>query len=192
MPKLNFLGAHIRHVDLRSNSEGTIFVRIDMTCDLTRPLADKLGCADALDVDSVKVATLALEEIPLTELKLVKSGMPQELEILAHGLKDFRIVRTDDEGVISRELRFHITAPGDTIPLIHEYWSQIGSGRGKLTATTIKQEELAEVEQTEPEQQQLDGGAGKPNGKPKRKRRRDTADQPAVATVEDTGTEARA
>lgn len=143
MPKINFLGAFMRHYDGRMDKNGADSVVLHMSCDLTSALAEKLGCEDALQFESVKVKPVALSvaEIHITDILLIAQIQESDypLEIIARTAKDFELVRHEEEGVIERELRFKIVAPGETVALVQSYWSKIGAGKGQLTVTSMEQ-----------------------------------------------------
>ncbi len=160
--KLNFLGAFVRYYDGRMDNNGQDSVRIHMSCDLTSRLAKELGVEDILEVDSITTAEvkLKIEEIPLSTINLAVRDLEQhELSCNAHKAADFAVVRKDTEGHVERELRFKVITPGETVTFVRDYWSKIGSGPGKLTATTLAEAEQGSLAVMPPAQQQrLDGG----------------------------------
>jgi len=166
--KINFLGAHIRHVDLRMK-EGQDYARMDISCDLTTTLSERLACPEAIEGDTFRRMNLDTEEIPLQELRMSMSGMePHDLQILAHSAKDFVVVRSEDEGHTERQLRFHVVTPGGSIALIREYWSKIGEGKAKLTVTTLA--ESGNLDDQASSEQMTIAGAEETDGKKKRGR----------------------
>lgn len=181
----SFYGAYIRHVDLRNN--GTL-CRIDFSCDLTTATAEELECEDIREVDSIKRAALNLEPIPIQEFSLVFSGMEhQPLEALADSVRDFRVVRLEEEGgLIVRELRFHVTAPGGIVPQVVEYWGRIQDGKGQLTVRKIAQQEPLFDEQQKPkaEQASFNGAADQPTKKRGRGRQPANTPPPSAKVVE--------
>jgi hypothetical protein len=170
MPKIAFLGAHILHFDVRPQ-DTTWLLRIDIACDLTTPLAEKLHCEDILSIECAQRIPLTIEDLNLTELRMSCSGLEQhDLEMLAQRMGDFRVIRKEEEGVVERMLRFHIYAPADAVPLVAEYCKTIGQGKAKLTVNVLKQQKLdEEVEEEESEQAPFD--AGEPGGKASRRQR---------------------
>lgn len=166
MPKISFLGAHILHFDVRPQDADWL-LRIDIMCDLTPPLAEKLGCEDILSVESAQKIPLTIEDMTLTELRMSCSGLEQHnLEMLAHKIGDFRVIRHEAENVVERSLRFHIYAPADAIPLVSEYLKTVGQGKAKLTVNVLKQTKIDEqAEEEEPEQTSFEDAEVKKRGR---------------------------
>lgn len=147
MPKLKFLATFIRSYDGRISKDDQDVVRIHLTSALTSRIAERLGCDDALRLDSVTAApvNLAIPEILITDVRLeVESLEKHALEIPGQKLSDFAAVRLDNDGAITRELRFRLTAGGAVAPSVREYWSKIGTAPGLLTVSTQEQESLPE------------------------------------------------
>jgi hypothetical protein len=167
MPKLNFLGAHILHFDVRPQDNDWL-LRIDIACDLTRPLAEKLNCEDVLAIESAKRIPLTIEDKTATELRMTCAGLEQhDLEMLAHRIGDFRVIRHEEDGVVERTLRFHVYAPASVVPLVNEYVKAIGQGKAKLTVNVLQQDKFEEAEEAEEDEPAEPG----PKEKPKRGRR---------------------
>lgn len=148
MPKLNFLGTFIRYADLRIDKDDQTVVRIHLTAALTRPLAEKLGCQDVLALDHVTAAPVKLDtgEILITDAVLEVGKLENHaLKISGHRLVDFAAIRREQDGAITRELRFQLTANGEQTPLVSEYLKEIGKAPGLLTVTTLEQETLPEA-----------------------------------------------
>jgi hypothetical protein len=151
--KIKFLGTWIRHVDLRRDDSGDM-ARMDLSCTLTQTLARELSCEDAIATTTVKRATLDIAEIPLSSMSLSYEGLEKnDLNIDAIALRDLVVVSGGEDGTINRELRFHVTVPGESIALIREYWAAIGGGKALLTITRLAEQATLEeqpVEETSP------------------------------------------
>lgn len=148
MPKLKFLGTFIRYADLRIDKDDQTVVRIHLTSALTSRLAEKLGCEDVLALDHVTSAPVKLDtgELLITDARLEVEGLGNHaLEIPGHKLSDFAAIRREEDGAVTRELRYQLTASGAQIPLVSEYLSTIGMAPGLLTVSTQKQDVLAEA-----------------------------------------------
>jgi hypothetical protein len=185
MPTITFGGAHIRKVELRRNKEGGLFVHFDMTSDLSMALAETLNCVDARDAASIKVAELTREPMGIESLKLKANGLPSTLEIVATQISDFRVVhiQRDPDTKPETELRFHVSAPGGTLPLVFKYWEVVGEGLGQLRVAVLEQGDFASESEDEPAatQQTIDGREEKPPRRLPRKKKESSAE--ASATV---------
>lgn len=171
MPKIVFLGAQILHYDCRDQDTDGL-LRMDVTCDLTRPIAEKLGISSVFNVDCVKRIPLTLSDIIVTEIHMTCSGNESyDLQMLAHRIADFRVIRHEEEGTVERLLRFHVFAPEDCAPLVTAFRRANKNQKGMLTVE-LSQGELFEEQPAEAAMQEQ---------KPKRGRLRLT--QPPVASV---------
>lgn len=159
MPKLKFLATFIRYADLRIDKDDQTVVRIYLTSALTSTLAEKLGCEDVLALDHVTAAPVKLDtgEILITDVRLeVEKLENHALAIPGHKLSDFSAIRREEDGAVTRELRYQLTAPGAQTPLVSEYLSTIGMAPGQLTVSTQEQDTLPEA--AAEQQQELPAG----------------------------------
>ena len=148
MPKLKFLATFIRYADLRIGKDDQVAVRIHLTSALTSALAEKLGCEDVLALDHVTAAPVRLDigEILITDARLeVEKLENHALAIPGHKLADFSAIRREQDGAITRELRFQLTASGEQMPLVSEYLTRVGMAPGLLTVSTQEQATLPEA-----------------------------------------------
>ena len=148
MPKLRFLGTFIRYADLRIDKDDQTVVRIHLTSSLTSPLAEKLGCEDVLALDHVTAAPVKLDigDLLITDARLEVENLGQHaLEISGHKLCEFAAIRREQDGAVTRELRYQLTASGAQTPLVSEYLATIGMAPGLLTVSTQEQETLPEA-----------------------------------------------
>ncbi len=156
MPKLTFLGTYIRYADLRIDKDDQTVVRIHFTSALTQKLAKRLGCQDVLALDHVTAAPVKLDigDILITDVRLEVENLENHaLVIPAHKLDQLAAIRREEDGLVSRELRFHLTANGAQTPLVSEYLTRIGMTPGVLTVTTQEQATLPEATETQQELQ---------------------------------------
>lgn len=153
LSKLSFLGAEILHYDCR-NQDADGLLRMDIACDLTRPLAEKLGIASIFNVDCVKRIPLTIADIVITGLKLSCSGNESaDLDMLAFRLSDFRVIRHEEEGSVERLLRFHIFASEECTPLVSAFRASNRKQKGQLVVELAQGELFEEQEQQEPKQE---------------------------------------
>ena len=139
---VTFRGAKIRYFDGR-RKEGNCFVRIHMTAEVTQPVLEAMNWTDpGPSASETKMSgQLVGTHIILTPNDKKLRG--HELSLDVNGITSFKLVRTEEDDKVKRELRFVVRSPVlGGVSLVENYVNQVGDCEGAMKVTYSKQEDL--------------------------------------------------
>lgn len=140
---ITFRNVHLRYYDGRRKDESAPFVRLHLTADYSKPVAEAMGwpetIGDGVTDGSLSGRMAAVALILTPNDKMLKS---RELQIECSEVSDFRFVAEKDEDtgrVVSAELRFIARSnQKGAAALLEDYWHAVGAEDAQMKLSYTK------------------------------------------------------